>query len=178
MTNAELAILSLVAEQPRHGYEIEQVIESRGMREWTEVGFSSIYYLLKKLASSGWIESRTEPAAGRGPARRVYAITPAGRTAWLAASLQALSDPQPCFTLFQIGLANLPGLSKDEVLTAFYRYRQGLEERLAHIQLRQEEQRPLPVHVEAIFDHSHTLITAELAWVNGFIQKIETGGFQ
>jgi DNA-binding PadR family transcriptional regulator len=48
MTNAELAILSLVVEKPRHGYQIEQVIEERGMREWTEVGFSSIYYLLKK----------------------------------------------------------------------------------------------------------------------------------
>ena len=49
MTNAELAILSLVAEQPRHGYEIENVIEQRGMRAWTEIGFSSIYYILKKL---------------------------------------------------------------------------------------------------------------------------------
>ena len=53
LTNAELAILSLVAETPRHGYEIEQVIERRGMREWTEVGFSSIYYLLKKLETDG-----------------------------------------------------------------------------------------------------------------------------
>ena len=43
MTDAELAVLSLVAEQPCHGYEIEQVIEARGVREWTEVGFSSIY---------------------------------------------------------------------------------------------------------------------------------------
>ena len=49
MTNAELAILSLVVEQPRHGYEIERVIGERGMREWTEVGFSTIYSLLKKL---------------------------------------------------------------------------------------------------------------------------------
>ena len=52
MTNAELAILSLIAQQPCHGYEIEQIIEERGMREWTEVGFSSIYYLLKKMGVS------------------------------------------------------------------------------------------------------------------------------
>ena len=45
MTNAELVVLSLIAEKPRHGYEIEVVIEARGMREWTEVGFSSIYYI-------------------------------------------------------------------------------------------------------------------------------------
>ena len=50
LTNAELAILSLIVEQPRHGYEIEQVIEQRGMREWTDVGFSSIYYLLHPTA--------------------------------------------------------------------------------------------------------------------------------
>jgi len=31
MTNAELAVLSLIAEQPRHGYEIEQVIEERAL---------------------------------------------------------------------------------------------------------------------------------------------------
>ncbi|MFL7891509.1 MAG: PadR family transcriptional regulator, partial [Anaerolineales bacterium] len=48
MTNAELAILSLIAEQPRHGYDIEQAIVARGMRDWTEIGFSSIYYLLNK----------------------------------------------------------------------------------------------------------------------------------
>jgi DNA-binding PadR family transcriptional regulator len=48
--------LTLVAERPRHGYEIERVIEERGMREWTEIGFSSIYYLLKKLEREGLIE--------------------------------------------------------------------------------------------------------------------------
>ena len=39
MTHAEFAILSLIAEAPRHGYEIEQTIEQRGMRDWTEIGF-------------------------------------------------------------------------------------------------------------------------------------------
>ena len=55
MTNTELAILGLIAEQPRHGYQIEQVIEERGMRNWTEIGFSSIYYLLKKLEKAGYV---------------------------------------------------------------------------------------------------------------------------
>ena len=75
MTNAELAILSLVAEAPRHGYEIEQIIEERGMREWTEIGFSSIYYLLKKLEKVDCVESELILTQGRGKARRVYQIT-------------------------------------------------------------------------------------------------------
>jgi len=68
MTNAELAILSLIAQQPRHGYEIEQVIEERGMRDWTEVGFSSIYYLLNKLEKDSLIEGHVESHVGQGPA--------------------------------------------------------------------------------------------------------------
>jgi DNA-binding PadR family transcriptional regulator len=55
MTNAETAILTLLAEQPRYGYEIEQIIAERGMREWTEIGFSSIYNLLKKLEREGLV---------------------------------------------------------------------------------------------------------------------------
>ena len=70
MTNAELAILSLIAERPRHGYDIEQVIEARGMREWTEIGFSSIYYLLKKLEKEGMITSQLKQPGGKGPAER------------------------------------------------------------------------------------------------------------
>ena len=85
-TQSELALLSLLAEQPYHGYELEHVIEARGMREWTEIGFSSIYYLLKKLEGDGWIESRLEEG-GRGPARKVYAITSGGREQLRAAIL-------------------------------------------------------------------------------------------
>ena len=101
MTNAELVILSLIAEHARHGYEIEQIIEARGMREWTEIGFSSIYYILKKLEKGGLIESRTEQPAGRGPARKVFRVTQAGEKALQTALFEALSaPPAPLFPPF------------------------------------------------------------------------------
>ena len=78
VTNAELAVLSLLAEKPMHGYQIEQTIASRGMREWTEIGFSSIYYILEKLRSRGCVESHLEPAEGKGPSRQVFSLTPSG----------------------------------------------------------------------------------------------------
>jgi DNA-binding PadR family transcriptional regulator len=70
MTNAELVLLNLIAEQPRHGYDIEQAIEERGMREWTEIGFSSIYYMLRKLRREKLIEGKLEETSS-GPARKV-----------------------------------------------------------------------------------------------------------
>ena len=63
LTDAELLVLGLVAEMPRHGYELEQVIEERGMREWTQIGFSSIYFVLGKLKKMRLVTAK-KPAQG------------------------------------------------------------------------------------------------------------------
>lgn len=173
MTNAELAILSLIVEKPRHGYEIEIVIEARGMREWTEIGFSSIYYLLKKLESEGLLEGRME-SVGRGPARKVYQATPAGYKVLKEGVLEALSIPHPCYSPLQLGLANIPGITPEEALASLHKYQQGLLARLEHIQERWESQRPLPYFVDAMFEYSITMIEAEREWVDKFIRQVET----
>jgi DNA-binding PadR family transcriptional regulator len=173
MTNAELAILSLIAEQPRHGYEIEQVIEERGMRDWTEVGFSSIYYLLKKLEKDSLVEGQTEQTAGRGPARKVYDITPAGMEALRTALIEALSVPQPRYSSFLLGIGNLPGLPPNEAVAALRQYHETLSARLTHVQSRWEKQQPLPYFVDALFDYSISMIKAELTWIEKFIKQME-----
>lgn len=172
MTNAELAILSLVAEEPRHGYQIEQVIEERGMRDWTEVGFSSIYYLLKKLEQKGLVESELREAE-RGPARKVYRATPAGRKAYRAAVLDALTVPRRWYPTLLLGLANLPRILPVEATAALRQYRDAQAARRDHVQARWEGQQPLPTFVEALFDYSVTLIQAEIAWLEKLIQEME-----
>ena len=173
MTNAELAILSLIAEVPSHGYEIEQRIETRGMREWTEIGFSSIYYLLKKLEKAGLIESQLRPSEGRGPVRRVYQVTAKGRAALNVATLEALALPKQSYPPILLGMANLPIVSRDQAAVALLSYRDGLVERLEHVAARAESQRPLPDHVEMLFNYSLTMIESEKNWVESVIQKLK-----
>jgi DNA-binding PadR family transcriptional regulator len=172
MTNAELAIISLIAEKPRHGYEIEQVIKERGMREWTEVGFSSIYYLLRKLGQEGLIEGQLEEAK-RGPARKVFRITRAGIEARKAALLEALSVPHRCYPPLQLGLANLPGIPPGEAISALRQYHDELIARREHVQARWDAQKPLPYFVEAMFDYSVTVIEMEIQWIEKFITQLE-----
>jgi DNA-binding PadR family transcriptional regulator len=171
MTNAELAILTLVAEAPRHGYEIEQIIQERGMREWTEVGFSSIYYLLKKLARAGLVESRLQEAA-HGPARKVYDLTGAGRQALQAALLEALSMPEPRPSRLMLAIGNLPTLPPAQAVAALGQYRDHLADRRDHVRQRREAQQPLPYFVDALFDHSLVLIQAEIDWIERFVEQI------
>jgi DNA-binding PadR family transcriptional regulator len=175
VTNAELAILSLVAEQPRHGYDIEGVIEARGIRDWTEVGFSSIYYLLNKLEKDGLVVSQLKASRGRGPARKVYSITPEGERVQLRSVLAALSTPSSGSKPFLMGLSNLPAVPREQLISALNSYAAQLEESLDQMHERTKQQQPLPSFVEAMFDYSRVLAEAELNWVLGFIQEVEAG---
>ena len=47
------------------------------MREWTDLAFSSIYYLIKKLEKAGLISASRTDDHGR---RTAYALTPEGLT--------------------------------------------------------------------------------------------------
>jgi DNA-binding PadR family transcriptional regulator len=174
MTNAELAILSLIVEKSRHGYEIDQVIDEREMRNWTEVGFSSIYYLLNKLEKKGFLEGQLEKPLGKGPARKVYHSTSAGLKAYHQASLEALSTPIPPYSAFLLGLSNLLSIPAEESLAALKQYRQKMTDRAEHLRSRwtsAEDQ--VPFNVNALFDYSMTLIDTELSWVTDFINQLE-----
>jgi DNA-binding PadR family transcriptional regulator len=173
ISNAEFSILSLVAEEPRHGYQIEQVIEQRGMRQWTQVGFSSIYYLLRKLERKGLLDIRAERQDGQGPARKVYGLTKQGDRIFEQAIKIALSKPQPCYPPILLGLAALPRLDRQSVIEALERYRAELIDQCQGMRHSKSNQPNLPYFVEAMFDYSEALMEAELHWLENFIQQVE-----
>ena len=59
------------------GYDLKQEFE-QGARHFWSAELSQIYPTLKRMESKGWLESRLEPSP-RGPDRRVYERTTAGR---------------------------------------------------------------------------------------------------
>jgi DNA-binding PadR family transcriptional regulator len=170
MNNKELALLGLLAESPKYGYQIEADIETRGMREWTEIGFSSIYYLLNKAEGLGWIKAARQDS-DEGPSRKVYTLTGAGLTELRSGIARRLENPDPNSGDIQLALAFLPVLPPEDADGALLQYRQRLEQDLARVQTRLEEQSPLPPHVCALFDYSLHKMQAELAWIKNFLEK-------
>src|SRR4026208_1545718 len=67
--SAELLILSLVEDQPRHGYDIGQLIEQRS-QGMLRFNVASLYPLLYRLEKRGWIQGRWVEKAGPGGGRR------------------------------------------------------------------------------------------------------------
>ncbi len=173
ISDAELALLSLLMEAPMHGYQMEQVIEERGMREWTPIGFSSIYYLLEKMRGNGWLESELSQRSGKGPARQVFRITPSGEKIWRESVLAALSNPTRTSGNFILGLANIMMFDRGELVDAIGGYRGQLLERLTHVQAKLDSyDSDLPWEIEALFDYSIFQIKAELDWVEKFIREL------
>src|SRR2546423_12448905 len=76
--SAELLILSLLENQPRHGYDIAGLIETRSQGT-LHFHVASLYPLLYRLEKRGWIQGRwvEKPDQRR---RRDYRLTPAGAT--------------------------------------------------------------------------------------------------
>ncbi|OBU64065.1 PadR family transcriptional regulator [Stenotrophomonas maltophilia] len=66
-----LLVLSLIGEQPRHGYELMQLISSQFMQAYTPSA-GTMYPLLASFEQAGWIQA--EEVEGR----RIFRITAAG----------------------------------------------------------------------------------------------------
>jgi DNA-binding PadR family transcriptional regulator len=162
LTDAELLVLGLVVEMPRHGYELEQVIEQRGMREWTQIGFSSIYFVLAKLEKLELVAAE-KPAGAK--ARKVFRVTDAGHATLVEQSLAALRTIRPSYASVLLGMAHWPVLERDAALGALKKRGAAVEaerKRLGDIQVAQQ---PLPDYVEALFDYALGQLRAEAEWV-------------
>lgn len=85
------AILGLLAQRPRHGYELRAAFEALvGGEEIWEVKPAQIYTTLTRLEDSGLIHQESVDQDG-GPEKHIYGLTPQGRTElneWFASGVE------------------------------------------------------------------------------------------
>jgi DNA-binding PadR family transcriptional regulator len=87
LTVPDLVLLSLLTEQPMHGYQANLELERRQVQDWAGVSRPQVYYSLEKLAGLGLIAETGDREPALGPERRIFSTTAKGRTA-LAAALE------------------------------------------------------------------------------------------
>ena len=167
-SDADIVVLSLLAEQPRHGYDLDRVIEQRGYRQWTSLAFSSVYYLLKRLSERGLLE----PDEGSQGRRTVFRLTEAGRRELRQAAGERVLAPAPP------SAGVLPALNAysrldDPALMAL------LAQRAEALLGRLDELRALRAQVDeehalAIFDYEILRQEADLAWTRSLLKKADS----
>jgi DNA-binding PadR family transcriptional regulator len=171
LTDSEFLVLGLVAEMPRHGYELEQVIEERGMRQWTQIGFSSIYYVLGKLEQRGLIKAET-PANAK--AKKTYEISGTGKELLIEQTLATLKSLHPTYPSLLLGMIHWPVLTQDQALEALKTRKSAVAEELERLENIHFEQQPLPDYVDAVFEFSIGQLQAEADWIDSTLAYMAT----
>jgi DNA-binding PadR family transcriptional regulator len=103
------AVLGLISQKPRHGYETRLAFESLvgGDDNW-EVKPAQIYTTLDRLEEAGLVERCSDLGEGEEPSRRVFQITPRGDEAlqeWLASPVHPEHQRDEFFIKLIIGVA-------------------------------------------------------------------------
>lgn len=107
--NVRTLCLSILYEGESTGYEIRRMSVEGECSYFIEASFGSIYPALAKLEGDGLVTSRTEQQVGK-PAKKIYSITEAGRTAFLDELAQPLGEDvfRSPFLLFALYAHALP----------------------------------------------------------------------
>jgi transcriptional regulator len=100
--SAELLVLALVEERPRHGYEISKLIEARSGGALS-FHVASLYPMLYRLERRGWVEGRWVEKAGQRR-RRYYKLTTEGR--------KVLARQRSVWRQFMAALDSVAGISE------------------------------------------------------------------
>jgi transcriptional regulator len=100
--SAELLVLAMVEERPRHGYEISKLIEARSGGALS-FHVASLYPMLYRLERHGWVEGRWVEKAGQRR-RRYYKLTAEGR--------KVLVRQRSVWRQFMVALDRVAGISE------------------------------------------------------------------
>ncbi len=108
--SVRFAILGLLAQKPRHGYELRAAFEAvvGGDANWN-VKPAQIYTTLERLEEAKLVERSSDLGEGEEPARRIYAVTKAGRTAlheWFASGVSPDHQRDEFFIKLMIGMSS------------------------------------------------------------------------
>jgi PadR family transcriptional regulator, regulatory protein PadR len=100
--SADLLILALVEDRPRHGYEIGRLIVERSQGALS-YHIASLYPTLYRLEDAGLIEGKWVEKAGQRR-RRYYRLTPEGR--------KRLASERSIWQSFFVALDRVAGLQR------------------------------------------------------------------
>jgi DNA-binding PadR family transcriptional regulator len=170
MTDAEIAILSLLAEGPHYDHTLNDLIEKRGLRRWTAIGSSSLYYVLDKLEKQGLVRKLAEEVG-----RRRYRISSAGIAVLQTAMVDLLATPHGYDKYFELGLANLQLLKTSQIRSALLNRRHDLHTLIENAESAStnETENANNFNTRALFSHRMAMLNAELTWLTGFLAEWE-----
>lgn len=171
-----LAVLTLLAERPRHPYEMKVLIRGREVGRVVKLRGGSLYDAVRRLEGAGLVRRVGSDRAGARPERTVYDITASGRDCLSGLMDEFVAEPINEYPRFVAALAHLAVLSPD-------RAAELLELRADRIERETNEEtvelggrgKGLPRVVLLEVEYVHRLRRVEIEWLQQLCADIRSG---
>jgi len=172
-----LAVLVSLYEKPMHPYEVAQTLRKRAKQESVRLNYGSLYAVVDGLEKRGLIKATGTVRTGKRPERTVYEITDDGSVEMVDWLTDLIEVPSKEYPAFMAGLSFVPALAPDDALAALRSRAEGLTIKLASLQgaMKAAQSAGLPRIFELEVEYEEVLLKAELKFVSGLIEDMESG---
>ncbi|MGZ7135263.1 MAG: PadR family transcriptional regulator [Methanobacterium sp.] len=174
ISNTETAILGLLYEHQHYAYRLEEIMDKRSMHDWSDLEYSSIEDVLKKLEKKSLIEIEYRKTVGQ-PLRKIYSVTSKGKLVFLDKIKELMSNRERIIYPFDLAIANMDVLSHEEVIQSLNTYLKSIDKRIEFLDgsIKFQEENKVPFNFIAIFSRSSALLKAEREWIEDFMEKVK-----
>ncbi|MHC4460907.1 MAG: helix-turn-helix transcriptional regulator [Planctomycetota bacterium] len=158
------------------GYEIDKIVKIREYREWANIGRTSIYKGLEKLAKKHLVTTFIDTdKQGKGPLPKKFKLTETGQITLKNEIFNALSSSRERDKKFDLAFAAIDILTPKEVISALSKRKDFLLEAAKKVEKKFESLGgdKLPVNIKALFKHSLYLIKNERKFLDTLMVELK-----
>ena len=163
----ELLLLGLLRQEDMHGYQLHEFI-NQNMSSCIDLKKPTAYYLLEKMAESGWINEIQEQEGNRPP-RNVFQLTTEGEATFQRLLRENIATYHSTKFADDIGLTFLDALAPEEAKALLNVRRTTIVNDLAHAQAIPQH----PGSSQLVIEHLIHHLQSELEWLDKVIAQIK-----
>ena len=175
LNHAEFIVLGLIAENSSHAYNINKRIEDRGMRNWTNIGRSSIYRVIKSLEEKNLTNKWTEEVDNR--ILKIYNITEKGSRVLKEKVFNVMkeflgkNDED-----FYVAFSMLPLLTKEQLIDAFSYSIETMKKHKNDLEQMLQSNPNYPINVSGLFIHPIKILETDIKFMEWVLEEVKKGG--
>ena len=165
------AVLGLLAESPKYGYEMKKQFEGALANAWS-LSYGQLYPTLHALSAAGWVTRKTERGK-RAAEKTIYAITDKGRKKleeWLWKPVASAYKVKDEFTMRFLFFSKLPKEAVGDYLSSQLKrtilQRQGFQKAFETLKDGSD------YYLTAIMRKGIVHLDAEIQWLREVIDQI------
>lgn len=165
------ALLGLLAERSKYGYEIKREFEGALGNVWS-VSYGQLYPTLRRLSEVGWLTKKTEPGK-KAAEKNIYSITEKGRRKldeWLLKPVRSSYRVKDEFTLRFLFFSKLAPASVRDYLRGYQKKTQ--EQRDSFRKTLELLPRGADFYLQGIIRKGIAHLAAEDRWLQEIIEGI------